>query len=145
LIQRHLFSGNMQVYAAPAYVQRYGMPKDIADLENHRLVVYGEDMKGPMQDVNWLLTAGLRRGQARRPAMTVNNAYAIMRAIRSGVGIGALPEFVVQGRDDMVRVLPELEGPQLDAYFVYPEEMRKSKRLQVFRDFLFRQIAQDRL
>ncbi len=120
------------------------MPKDVADLENHRLIVYGEDMKGPLQDVNWLLTVGLPRGQSRRPAMTVNNVYAIMRAIRTGVGIGALPEFVVQGREDMVRVLPDLEGPQLDAYFVYPEEMRKSKRLQVFRDFLFRQMAQAR-
>ena len=144
LIQRHLFTGHMQIYAAPSYVQRYGMPKDVADLENHRLIVYGEDMKGPLPDVNWLLTAGMPRGQSRRPAMTVNNVYAIMRAVRAGVGIGALPEFVVQGREDMVRVLPELEGPQIDAYFVYPEEMRKSKRLQVFRDFLFRQMAQAR-
>jgi DNA-binding transcriptional LysR family regulator len=145
LIQRHLFTVHMQIYAAPSYVQRYGMPQELADLENHRLIVYGDDFKLPVPDVNWLLTAGLPRGQARRPAMTVNNVYAIMRAIRTGVGIGALPEFVVQGREDLVRVLPDLEGPQIDAYFVYPEEMRKSKRLQVFREFLFRQMAQARL
>lgn len=145
LIQRHLFTGHMQVYAAPSYVQRYGMPKDVDDLENHRLIVYGDDLRTPTPDVNWLLTTGLPRGQSRRPAMTVNNVYAIMRAIRTGVGIGALPEYVVQGREDIVRVLPDLEGPQQDAYFVYPEEMRKSKRLQVFRDFLFRQMAQARV
>ena len=144
LIQRHLFSVHMQVYAAPSYVQHHGMPQSVAELDNHRLIVYGEDIKTPVPDVNWLLTAEMPPGQSRRSALTVNNVYAIMRAIRAGVGIGALPQFVVQGREDLVRVLPDLEGPQIDAYFVYPEEMRRSKRLQVFRDFLFREVAQTR-
>jgi DNA-binding transcriptional LysR family regulator len=39
-------------------------------------------------------------------------------------------------------VLPELEGPSFDAYFVYPEEMRASKRVSVFRDFLLRKLAE---
>jgi DNA-binding transcriptional LysR family regulator len=41
-----------------------------------------------------------------------------------------------------VRVLPQLEGPTFDAYFVYPEEMRTSKRVRVFRDFLLRKIPE---
>jgi DNA-binding transcriptional LysR family regulator len=39
-------------------------------------------------------------------------------------------------------VLPQLEGPTFDAYFVYPEEMRASKRVRVFRDFLLRKIPE---
>jgi DNA-binding transcriptional LysR family regulator len=144
LIQRHLLTVHMQVYAAPSYIQRYGMPKDPSDLDNHRIVVYGEDLRPPVPDVNWLLRVGHRPGQLRRPVMTVNNVYAIMRSIRNGVGVGALPEFMAQGTNDLVRVLPELEGPQIDAYFVYAEEMRHSKRIQVFRDFLLRQVAQSR-
>jgi DNA-binding transcriptional LysR family regulator len=42
----------------------------------------------------------------------------------------------------LVRVLPEIEGPRFDAYFVYPEELRNSKRIQVFRDFLLRKVAE---
>lgn len=144
LIQRHLLTVHMHVYAAPSYIKRYGMPKDPGDLDNHRIVVYGEDLRPPVPDVNWLLRTGHRTGHLRRPVMTVNNVYAIMRSIRNGVGIGALPEFMVQGSNDLVRVLPELEGPQLDAYFVYPEELRNSKRIQVFRDFLLRQVAESR-
>jgi DNA-binding transcriptional LysR family regulator len=45
----------------------------------------------------------------------------------------------------LVRVLPELEGPRIDAFFVYPEELRNSKRIQVFRDFLIRKVAQTEL
>ena len=75
-------------------------------------------------------------------ALTVNNVYAILRAIQSGAGLGALPEYMGQGVNDLVQVLPELEGPQFDAYFVYPEELRASKRIQVFRDFLLRKVAE---
>jgi DNA-binding transcriptional LysR family regulator len=144
LIQRHLFTVHMHVYASPGYIKRFGMPQDPADIDNHRVVVYGDDLRPPVPDVNWLLRVGQSSGKLRRPVMTVNNVYAIMRAVRNGVGIGALPEFMVQGANDLVRVLPELEGPQIDAYFVYPEEMRASKRIQVFRDFLLRQVAESR-
>jgi DNA-binding transcriptional LysR family regulator len=74
--------------------------------------------------------------------MTVNNVYGVMKAVQSGAGIGALPEFMAASNQDLVQVLPELNGPQLDAYFVYAEEMRRSKRISVFRDFLLRKVAE---
>ena len=73
--------------------------------------------------------------------MSINNVYGILQAVQSGSGIAALPEFMVQGSNDLVRVLPELEGPQIDAYFVYSEELRATKRIAVFRDFLLRKVA----
>ena len=45
---------------------------------------------------------------------------------------------------DLVRVLPDLQGPEIDAYFVYPEVLRHSKRIAVFRDFLVKRIAEFR-
>ena len=42
----------------------------------------------------------------------------------------------------IVRVLPELTGPPVQAYFVYPEELRHSKRIAVLRDFLVRHVAE---
>jgi DNA-binding transcriptional LysR family regulator len=38
-------------------------------------------------------------------------------------------------------VLPPLKPPKIEAYFVYPEEMRNSKRVSVFRDFLVSELA----
>ncbi|MEE8213322.1 MAG: LysR substrate-binding domain-containing protein, partial [Alphaproteobacteria bacterium] len=96
----------------------------------------------PVPDVNWLLRVGHASGRLRRPALTVNNVYGILRAVQSGAGLGALPEFMVDGLTDLVQVLPELDGPQFDAYFVYPEELRAAKRIQVFRDFLLRKVAE---
>ncbi len=45
---------------------------------------------------------------------------------------------------ELVRVLPELTGPPVEAYFVYPEELRASKRISVFRDFLIRKVSETR-
>jgi len=111
-------------------------------IDGHVIVVYGEESRPPVPDVNWLLRVGTKPGQRRQPTLTVNNVYAVMRAVQSGLGIGTLPEFMVQGATDLVQVLPELEGPKIDAYFVYPEELRNSKRIQVFRDFLLRKVAE---
>ena len=72
----------------------------------------------------------------------MNSTLAVLLAIRSGLGIGALPDFVVVQNPDLVRVLPDLKSPKVDVYFVYPDELRNSKRVAVFRDFLLSQLAQ---
>ncbi|MFQ5468236.1 MAG: LysR family transcriptional regulator [Kiloniellaceae bacterium] len=142
LIQRHLMTIRLHAYAAASYIRKYGMPTKVADLDNHRIIVYGEEIRPPVPDVNWLLTAGDPANGVRRPTLTVNNVYGIMRAVRSGAGLAALPEFMGDGLNDLIQVLPELVGPHVDAYFVYPEELRSSKRLHVFRDFLLSEIAE---
>ena len=142
LIQRHLMTVHMHVYAAPTYIKRYGLPKSAEELDNHKVIVYGEETRPPVPDTNWLLRLGVKGEGRRRPCLTVNNVYAIQRAAEAGLGLAALPEFIVLGNSNLVRVLPESEGPRIDAYFVYPEELRNSKRIQVFRDFLLRKVAE---
>jgi DNA-binding transcriptional LysR family regulator len=141
LVQRHLLTVNMHIYASPGYIKKYGAPKNVDEIDHHRVIVYGEETRPPVQDVNWLLKVGRADGKARRATLTVNNVYAILRAAQSGLGLAALPEFMTHGATNLVQVLPELEGPRVDAYFVYPEELRSSKRIQVFRDFLLRKVA----
>ncbi len=142
LIQRHLMTVHMHVYAAPTYIKRYGLPKTAEELDKHKVIVYGEETRPPVPDTNWLLRLGTKGEERRRPNLTVNNVYAIQRAAEAGLGLAALPEFMVLGNSNLVRVLPEIEGPRIDAYFVYPEELRNSKRIQVFRDFLLRKVAE---
>jgi DNA-binding transcriptional LysR family regulator len=145
LIQRHLVSVPTHIYAAPEYVKKHGMPQKPEDLDKHRVIVFGEDTRPPVQNVNWLLEAGTKPGQERKPILAVNNFYAILRGVLSGLGIAALADFIANEHPELVRVLPELVGPPVEAYFVYPEELRTSKRISVFRDFLLRKVAETRL
>lgn len=142
LIQRHLLSVHVHAYASQAYIERHGMPKSAADLDKHKLIVYGDDPNPPFPNVNWLLEAGTTGGRKRKPTLLVNNVYALLRAVESGIGIAGFPDYMANQSDKAVRILPELEGPTYEAYFVYPEELRSSKRIAVFRDYLVQKVAE---
>lgn len=140
LIQRHLMTMNYNVFASPGYMKKWGMPKKAEDLDAHRLIVYGEDARPPVENLNWLLTEGTPKGVVRKPALQVSNIYGIFRAVQSGVGIAALPDYMNREVGNLIEVLPELCGPSVEVYFVYPEELRESKRIVVLRDFLLKEI-----
>ena len=144
LVRLQLMTMHYHVYAAPEYLQRYGMPTSAQELNDHRLIVYGEDARPPAQNTNWLLTEGTNEGHKRKPILQVSNIYGIFRAVQSGLGIGALPDYMSQEASNLVEILPECRGPSLTCYFVYPEELRNSKRILVFRDFLLGQIRANR-
>jgi len=142
LIQRHLMTIRFHVYGHVSYLKRKGVPKTVQDLDNHDLIAYPTDMRAPISNINWLLEAGDPPQGTRNPIMRVNNVYAIFKAVESGLGMAALPDYMVEGSRDMVRVLPELNGPTVETYFVYAEELRNSKRIAVFRDFLVRKVSE---
>ena len=81
-----------------------------------------------------------------KPILRVNSMYGIFRAVQNGLGIAGLPNYIGReiGGKRLVKILPELQGPKLDFYIVYPMEMRNSKRIAVLRDFLIDQMKLDR-
>jgi DNA-binding transcriptional LysR family regulator len=143
LIQRNLFTVHYRLYASPPYLAAHGEPQTISDLDSHCLIVYGEDTRPPVDNMNWLLSYQSDVLGGRIPILRINNVYGILQTVRSGLGIGALPDYFSTEVNGLTRVLPGLDGPSFDAYFVYPQEMRHSKRVAVFRDFLLRKIAED--
>lgn len=141
LIKRKLVRVHRHIYASPEYLSRNGTPTTIEELANHKLIVYGEEAPTVIADVNWLLTLGDGATNRRlKPSLKVNNIYSTLLAVESGVGIAGLPDYIVQGNSRVTRVITELEGPAFDTFFVYPEELRNSKRVSIFRDFLVRKV-----
>ena len=138
LIQRHLRTVRSRLYASPEYLRTHGMPKSVEDLDGH-LIVFGDDGPIPTPSINWPL--GLQvNDHGIRPVLKVNNIYGIYRAVVSGLGIAPLPSYMTRLSSELVHVLPELVGPEIDMYFVYPEELRDSMRISMFRDFLIRSL-----
>ena len=72
----------------------------------------------------------------RPSAVTFNNMIAIRHAVQNGAGIGVLPDYLAESDSGLVQILPHVDMPELDCYFVYPEEMKSVARVQVLRDFL---------
>jgi DNA-binding transcriptional LysR family regulator len=136
LIRRRLFTMHFHAYAAPQYLKRNGQPRDLNDLERHRILVYGVSAGSYLQNINSLQTAGRDAKTPRIAAMTINNLTAVWRAVQSGVGIAVLPDYLMAGDSSLVRILPEADMPELECYLVYAEELKNVARVQVFRDFL---------
>lgn len=135
LIQRKLFTVHNHIYASPEYVKKHGIPRSIEDLDKHRIVTFGQ-MPSYLHEVNWLETAGRPEGDPRKPVLRVNNAYGLRRAVQAGIGLASVADYLVAPDMGLVQIDLTVETPEWETYFVYPEELKDTKRVTVFRDFL---------
>jgi Transcriptional regulator len=136
LIQRRLFTIHYHIYASQDYIKHFGQPVTVADLDEHRLVSFGGDEPSHILAVHWLANAGREPNDPRPCQLLVNNILALKYAIKTGTGIGALPDYAVGQDPDLIRVMRDVDMPSLDSYLVYAEEMKSVARVQAFRDFL---------
>jgi DNA-binding transcriptional LysR family regulator len=135
LIQRKLFTVHHHVYASSEYIRRRGMPKSVEDLDNHTILTFGQAPQY-LTTINWLETVGRSEDSPRRAALRINNAYALRRAVETGIGIASIPDYIINKDAGLVQVNIGHETPSFDTYFVYPEELKDTKRVTVFRDFI---------
>lgn len=137
LIQRKLFSVHFHAYASPDYLKRFGTPRNHEDLDKHRIILLGGAVPAHFSNRRWLLDVG-RDGKnaSRLPILSVNNVLGVLRACQRGLGVAMLPDYLVEENGGLVQLFGEADTLALDAFFVYPEELKSVARIQVFRDFL---------
>jgi DNA-binding transcriptional LysR family regulator len=136
LIQKRLFTVHFHAYAAPSYISRFGKPDSLKDLDNHRLVTFGEPAQMYLTDINLLETIGRSENDPRTPVLQINSLLSIKKAVQRGAGIALLPDYMVDKDSGLVQVSLDMEMPSFDTYFCYPETMKNAAKLNAFRDFL---------
>jgi DNA-binding transcriptional LysR family regulator len=137
VIQRKLFAVHFHAYASPGYLKRFGTPRTLEDLDQHRILLLdGGSVPSYLQkNRNWLVEVG-RNGKGPRPSyFVVNNILGVMQGCQRDLGIALLPDYLVED-SGLVQLFGEGDEIALDCYFVYPEELKSVARVQVFRDFL---------
>ncbi|MCO4824002.1 LysR family transcriptional regulator [Amylibacter sp.] len=141
LVRRRLMDVNMRLYASDTYLEKLSMPKDFEDLRNHRIISQSLNSQQVSASLNWMrpLLSGEHNSH-----LTVNNYFGVLQAVLFGVGIGVLPSYVTVDFPQLIRVLPDEESSQVPVYLAYPEELRHSKRVAVFRDFVLEEIKADK-
>ncbi|WP_417257618.1 LysR family transcriptional regulator [Celeribacter sp.] len=141
LIRKRLMNIRMRLYATQPYLDKNGMPQTIEDLANHRLIC---------QNPN---SAQVAAGASLIEELTevsipstlyVNNYFGVLQAVLHDLGVGVLPDYLIESSPSLVRVLPEMESGEVPVFLAYPEELRHSKRIAVFRDFVTEQISEHR-
>ena len=140
-IQRKLIDINYHIYGSPKYLEKYGYPKTINDLNKHKFISFGKGAPSPVFNPDWALKLGMK-DKKRKSCMKVNSVYGLLLAVQSGVGLAALPDYLTVKQPDIVKVLPNVEGPITEAHFVYPQSMKNVARVQAFRNFLYSKISE---
>ena len=141
LVQVPVVSLRNSLYASNDYLRVHGIPKTAADLANHRLLGFDAAVCSlPFKEVNWLFENTGVKGLT--PFFRVNSLVAMRTLVKQGMGIAGLPDYLMHRTRHVSRVLPEVSGPMTDAYYIYPVELKNSKRIAVFRNFLAQKIAE---
>ena len=141
-IQKKLMDLNYHIYGSAKYLEKYGFPKNENDLNKHKFISYGKGTPSPVFNPDWALKLGIRDGKKRKPVMKVNSVYGLLLAVKSGVGLAALPDYLTHSISNIVKVLPNTEGPKTEVHFVYPQSLKNVARVVAFRNFLYSKISE---
>jgi DNA-binding transcriptional LysR family regulator len=145
LIRRPLFTAKVRPMASTKYTRRFGTPETLEELDKgHRIISYSGQPNQLIPAISWLETAGREGMEPRLPAFRTNSVVAIRYAVLAGIGIGMIPDYMPEDGTDLLPVLTKTadEQPTLPILFVYPEELKSSKKVQVLRDFLVAKARQ---
>ncbi|MEZ5913173.1 MAG: LysR family transcriptional regulator [Paracoccaceae bacterium] len=137
LIRKRLMSVKMRLYATPEYLAQAGTPADLSELSAHRLCsmqTSAAQVSAGSMFVQMLLAYNIAS------TLTVNNYFGVLQAVLNHLGVGVLPDYVTEDFPNLVRVLPEVESNEIPVFLAYPEELRHSKRVAAFRDFVTEEI-----
>jgi len=140
-IQKKLIDINYHIYASTKYLEKNGHPKSVSELNKHNFISYGRGAPSPVFNPDWALKLGNKDGKKRKPIMKVNSVYGLLLAVQSGVGLAALPDYITRGVPNIVRILPQIEGPKTEAHFVYPQSLKNVARVVAFRNFLYSKVS----
>jgi DNA-binding transcriptional LysR family regulator len=137
LIRKRLMAVHMRLYATPQYLERAGPLDRLSDLARHRLIC--------QRTTSAQVSAGatfVQHLMTHEPAslLNINNYFGVLQAVLNHLGVGVLPDYVIEDFPSIVRVLPEEQSAEIPVFLAYPEELRQSKRVAAFRDFVTEEI-----
>ena len=131
----------MRLYSTKEYIQKNGAIESATDISKHRLIC--QSLSSAQVAAGTTLVRHLLSYDV--PSLfTVNNYYGVLQGVLNGLGVGVLPDYVTEDFPDLVRVLPDLESGEVPVFLAYPEELRQSKRIAAFRDFVQDEIISHR-
>jgi DNA-binding transcriptional LysR family regulator len=134
LIGRKIADSIWAVYASRAYIEQHGKPEKPEDLKQHRLVSLDEAMS-KHRLVGWLNSIAPNGTIAARN----NSILGLMQAVKSGLGVSALPIPMAEQQEDLVRLFgPVAELSRSWRLLTHPD-LRRTKRISLFFDFIVEQ------
>ncbi|WP_299023687.1 LysR family transcriptional regulator [uncultured Sulfitobacter sp.] len=133
LVRKRLMTVRMCLYASSDYLKENGTPETLDDLTKYRLICQNTDSDQVGAGLSLIQQLMLHDVKS---LLTVNNYFGVLQGVLHNLGIGVLPDYLTQDFPDLVRVLPDVQSAEVPVFLAYPEELRQSKRVAAFKDFV---------
>ncbi|QIZ75666.1 LysR family transcriptional regulator [Ferrimonas lipolytica] len=130
MVGQQLTSIPLGLMASKDYVERFGMPLTLDDLQHHRGVMVEQMLLwGPLLLEN-------EQGQSEElklPAsFKTNSPSAVTMMVEQGLGIGFLPTYAIEERQRLVPILPQWRFSQMTLSVLYPSRHSVPARTRAF-------------
>jgi DNA-binding transcriptional LysR family regulator len=138
VVARHLCDFAMVNCASPAYLQRYGVPEQVEDLAQHRLVHY-VGVLGARSDGFLYEEGGTLHRVPMAGSITVNSTDAYESACLGGFGLIQAPVTGLQSylrSGELVAILPQFNAPAMEVSLLYARQRHLPLRVRAFMDWL---------
>ena len=137
LVRRRLMTVSLKLYASPEYLAAHGTPESMEDLADHRII--SQNSLAPQVNASAKMIRKIFANDIASHLM-VNNYFGILQGVIHNLGIGVLPDYLTEDFPNLVQLLPEETSNDVPVYLAYPEELRHSKRVEAFRDFVIDEV-----
>jgi DNA-binding transcriptional LysR family regulator len=131
LIQNKIHDYEFYLASSRSYAKKFGIPKEIEDLDNHRLISFAKELKNPFSNVDSALHIGREDHNPREIFMEVNNSIGLIKIMENGMGIASILKEDISYYD-FVPILPEESKVVKSIYSVYH---KKNKNSSIIEDF----------
>ena len=132
------------VFASKAYLEKYGTPSCVEDLDQHQLLIFQGKRADQLfsSHLRWLLEIGRPNQVARKPLLTLNHFQGLYRAAQQGLGLVQLPNFLHTPGDGLVEVLEKVKKPLVHRYVACTRQALTLKRVFIFRNYIIKKLQE---
>jgi DNA-binding transcriptional LysR family regulator len=145
LVARRVATLRRLTCAAPAYLERHGVPTDIHALEGHRVVGLRSITTGNLANLEFTIKGGAIHAVSLPATFSVTGPESYLLGLRLGLGIAQVPWFHVQedfAKGRLVEVLADTPPPSAQVSLLYPRSRQLSPRVRAFLDWAAKQFAE---
>ncbi|CAI1828370.1 LysR family transcriptional regulator [Serratia ficaria] len=129
--------------AAPAYLQRFGTPHCLEDLQVHRMVGFRSSVTGALMPLEFNVN-GRPQPIALPATVSVSAAESLVAAARIGLGIIQVPRYHLRedlANGSLLPLLPQYPSTTMPVSLLYPRNRQLSPRVRVFIDWFSKVFA----
>ncbi|WP_288726524.1 LysR substrate-binding domain-containing protein, partial [uncultured Psychrobacter sp.] len=132
------------VCAAPAYLEKYGVPYSLADLRQHNCLLGTLDYWHFIEDSGNANNADKETNLRVSGSVQYNSGHSLVDAALKGLGIVQLPDYYVQKYLEsgaLVSVLDDYREPEEGIWAIYPHNRHLSPKIRLLVDYLAERLS----